>query len=684
MKICLVTTEYPGASPSGGIGTYVKILGDLLKVEHEVTILIVSEQTNLKGIKESKIEFISINEIPNRVFSGGTLPNYKTSLSIFDWLKHQDFDHVNFPDWLGLGFASIQAKEAGIALEQTILSVTLHGISAWTSGQNTFPTLFDLESNKIHYMETFSIGRADLVVSPSEYMKKWILNLGVIPKKQIEVVVNPMTAIGEETKPLGSNQISKIVFLGRIEPRKGIEIFLEALQLLENAKTAEVAFIGRGLFGYSPIKLENLRSKFLSANHFEDMNTSEALAMCNNENTLVVIPSLTENCPYVIQEATFLNLRVLATNVGGIPELIGPANLVEPSAQEISEKMQKFLIDKNSVPKSSSIVDIVKVQDEWLRIFGKDKINSSLKKSHNSSIGVVVAHFNQSHYLRAALASISSQTYSNYSVVVIDDGSSEEIHSREFKAIAKTWKNPKFRFIQQDNHDVGYTRNRGVKELNTEIVCFLDADDIMDVRALEYFVKSISAGADVATTHFSIFLDESKEFNGENSLYGCYEPMGPITNLMWHENVLGGANFAARKEVFEEIGGFNEVRKSNHQDWQFLTRAYLMNKDLRVIPERLLFYRVISGSMARSRSHLQGTFEVIDRFTENASSEIMRGILNELMKEHLDKDSKEDKVQLVASTYRLAQRLRGIALSIAPYGSWRWHFLLPLFRRIVK
>ncbi len=684
MKICLVTTEYPGASPSGGIGTHVKILGDLLKSEHEITVLVVSERTNFKKIKESKIKFISINEIPSRVFSGGTLLNYKTSLSIFDWLKQQDFDHVNFADWLGLGFASIQAKETGIALKQTVLSVTLHGISAWTSGQNSFPKLFDQESNKIHYMETYSVEKADLVISPSEYMKKWILNLGVIPKKQIKVAVNPMTALDLGTQPSGSDQISKIVFLGRIEPRKGIEIFLEALELLENKKNAEVAIIGRSLFGYAPIKLDDLRSKFFSANHFENMNTSEALAMCNNENTLVVIPSLTENCPYVIQEATFLNLRVLSTNVGGIPELIGPANLVEPSAQEISEKIQSFLIDKDSIPKSYSIVDIVSVQDEWLRIFGKDKISSSVEESYNLSIGVVVAHFNQSNYLRAALASIAAQTYSNYNVVVIDDGSSNEMHSKEFQAIARSWKNPKFSFIQQNNHDVGYTRNRGVRELNTKIVCFLDADDLMEPRALEYFVKSISVGADIATTHFSIFLDESKALDIENNSYGSYEPLGPITNLIWHENVLGGANFAARKEVFEDIGGFTEVRKSNHQDWQFLTRAFLMNKDLRVIPERLLFYRVIDDSMARSRSHLQGTFEVIDAFTENASSEVMRGILNELMKDHLDKDSKEDNVQLVASTYRLAQRLRGMALAIAPYGSRRWNFLLPLFRRIVK
>ncbi len=683
MKICLVTTEFPGASPSGGIGTYVKNLGNLLKSEHEVTILVVSEHANLREFNGDEIRFVSINEITSRVFSGGTLLNYKTSLSIFDWVKYQQFDHVNFPDWLGLGFAAIQAKETGIALNQTVLSVTLHGISAWTSEPTPFPRLLEVEANKIHFMETYSIERADQVLSPSEYMKKWINDFGLLTKKQIEVIINPITPEDLSARKLDTSEITKIVFLGRIEPRKGIGLFLEALELLENTKTVEVAIIGRSLFGYSPINFENLRSRFLNVNHFGDLSTAEALEMCKGENTLVVIPSLIENCPYVIQETTSLNLRVLSTNVGGIPELIGSGNLVEPDAGKIRERIQNFLNDKNSVPRSQSIVDIVSNRVKWSSFFRKVIQTSPQPKSPMSKIGVVVAHYNQSNFLSSALNSIASQTYQNYEVVVIDDGSNE-FHSKEFLSIAKDWMNPKFRFIEQENHDVGYTRNRGVRELDVEIVCFLDADDLLEPNALDYFVKSISSGADISTTHFSIFLDDSNPLDGDKYLYGCYEPMGPIVNLLWHENVLGGANFAATKKVFQELGGFTEIRKSNHQDWQFLTKAFLNNKDLRVIPERLLFYRVLGDSMARSRSHIQGTFEVVDRFTENASPEILRGFANELMKSYLIKDEKEEKVQLVASTLRLAQRLRHIALVIAPYGSWRWKTLIPLFRRIVK
>lgn len=683
MKICLVTTEYPGVCPSGGIGTYVYELGNLLKSEHEVTILVVSEHARLKKNQECEIKFVSVNDIKGRIFSGGTLLSYKFSLTVFDWLKEQNFDHINFPDWLGLGFASLQGKETGIAFQQTTISITLHGITAWTMDQDSFPKVLNVEENKVHFMETYSIEKADLVISPSNYMKDWISNLGIRTKHHVKVIYNPLLTPEISINEPSVGNIKRVVFLGRIERRKGIEEFLAALDLLENTQNVEVLFMGRSVFGYSPIDLDSLNKRFLNAEKYENLSTSQALSMLNHENTLVVIPSLIENCPYVIQEVASLNLRVLAANVGGIPELIPSSNLVEPDSESIARRVQGFLLDSNSIPKSYSLISIASSQDQWLEVFREVLPKSLESRNLTPKIGIVVAHYNQSNFLESALLSISTQTYSNFEVIVIDDGSSES-HSKRFESIAINWRSRGFKFIQQENHDVGFTRNRGVKELEVEIVCFLDADDLLDSRALEFFAKAICAGADIATTHFSIFLDESNPVAGDNDLYGCYEPMGPIINAMWQENVLGGANFAVRKDVFQKLGGFTEIRRSNHQDWQLLTKAVLQEIDLRVIPERLLFYRVIPNSMARSRSHLEGTLEVIDRFTENAPAEKMRQVLNELMKNQLTSSIKDEKVQLVSSTFRLAQRLRAIALRFAPYGSWRWKTLLPLFRRIVK
>ena len=685
MKICIVTTEYPSASLSGGIGTYAHTLGQLLKEDNEVTVLIVSEHVNTKPLKHVKgIQFVTINQLNHRDFSGGVAINYKVSLSIFDWLTIQNFDHINFPDWLGLGFASVQAKFTGIAFTKTILSVTLHGMSSWThfTDSSVRPPLSDNQI-KIDYMESYAIQNADIVISPTNYMKNWISEKKIVTKREVIVLTNPIISgsTKEITKTVKSAK--KIIFMGRIEKRKGIELFLEALSDLQHTGEVELIIIGRSLSGYSPIDEAKLQEKFLKFSLYENLTTEQALEICNEDNCLIVIPSLIENCPYVVQELISQNSRILATKVGGIPELLNSENLVEPNASDLQSSMQKFLEDSNSISKASPVIDHKLLSMNWINLF-KNKIDFSVESQFQyRNISVIIAHYNQSKFLEAALDSVARQTYSQFEVIVIDDGS--DLRNRtEFNSIAKKWEGEKFKFLFQENQDVGFTRNRGVKESNSEVICFLDADDLLEETALECFMRAMNSGAEISTSHFAIFLDEHEGIPKSKGLYGAYEPMGPITELMWKENILGGANFAIQKKLFSSLGGFTEVRKSNHQDWQFLTKAVLLGSDLRVIPKRLLNYRVTDDSMARTRSHIQGNCEVIDRYTENAPSETIRELANEMMKAYVYSTTSADKIQFISSTFRLAQRLQKLAVAISPYGSFRWKVLLPLYRRIVK
>jgi GT2 family glycosyltransferase len=445
----------------------------------------------------------------------------------------------------------------------------------------------------------------------------------------------------------------------------------------------ELIIIGRSLSGYSPIDETQLQQKFLKLSLYENFTTEQALEICNGDNCLVVIPSLIENCPYVVQELISQNSRVLATKVGGIPELINSENLVEPNIGDLQHAMQKFIEDSTSISKTSPLIDHKLISMKWINLF-KNKIDFRTESQFKyRDISVIIAHYNQSNFLEAALESVARQTYSQFEVIVIDDGS--DLNNRtEFNLIAKKWESEKFRFLSQENQDVGFTRNRGAKESNFEVICFLDADDLLEETALECFIDAMNSGAEISTSHFAIFLGDSAGTPKSKGLYGAYEPLGPIAALMWKENILGGANFAIRKKLFASLGGFTEVRKSNHQDWQFLTKAVLLGSDLRVIPKRLLNYRVTVDSMARTRSHVQGTYEVIDRYTESAPVETIREVANEIMKAHVYSTTSDDKIQFISSTFRLAQRLQRLAVAVSPYGSIRWKVLLPLYRRIVR
>jgi glycosyltransferase involved in cell wall biosynthesis len=90
----------------------------------------------------------------------------------------------------------------------------------------------------------------------------------------------------------------------------------------------------------------------------------------------------------------------------------------------------------------------------------------------NNKFCVVIPLYNKVPYIKRAIFSILNQTYQNFEIIVIDDGSTDG--SGE---IVSALNNPRIRLIRQKNLGVSAARNRGILESKTEFITFLDADD---------------------------------------------------------------------------------------------------------------------------------------------------------------------------------------------------------------
>jgi len=88
-------------------------------------------------------------------------------------------------------------------------------------------------------------------------------------------------------------------------------------------------------------------------------------------------------------------------------------------------------------------------------------------------ISVVVPLYNKAAFVRRALDSLLAQTVQDFEVVVVDDGSSDE-----GPAIVRAMTDPRIRLVTQENQGAGPARNRGVAEARSDLVAFLDADDL--------------------------------------------------------------------------------------------------------------------------------------------------------------------------------------------------------------
>lgn len=99
-----------------------------------------------------------------------------------------------------------------------------------------------------------------------------------------------------------------------------------------------------------------------------------------------------------------------------------------------------------------------------------------------SSISVIIPLYNKAAYIERTINSVLNQTFSDYEVIIVDDGSSDG----SVDIVLNTFNNSKLRVIQKKNGGPSSARNCGTKEAKSEWVVFLDADDLMLPFCLEY------------------------------------------------------------------------------------------------------------------------------------------------------------------------------------------------------
>jgi glycosyltransferase involved in cell wall biosynthesis len=176
------------------------------------------------------------------------------------------------------------------------------------------------------------IGSPELVISPSQWLLDEHLKRGFFPKAKKEILPNYFF---QEISAVDSNfsgvEFSappapfKILYVGQIEEHKGVELLLESfLEFLQNNKeaAAELLVAGGGsrLEEIRRISLDCQAIKILGRKSEGEVEELMLKADC------LVVPSLCyENSPTVIYEAIRAGLPVLASEIGGIPELIGAA-----------------------------------------------------------------------------------------------------------------------------------------------------------------------------------------------------------------------------------------------------------------------------------------------------------------------------------------------------------------------
>ena len=623
-RICIATWEIEGPSRNAGIGTaYTSMADALRRANYDVTILFLvgwhPPDVNMSDwVRHYQAKGINLIPLP--------MPHTPTiqaawagsvSYHTYVWLKdHQhNFDIIHFPECLGLGFYSLLAKRQGIAFAQTTFVVGTHGPILWVKEGNQ-DYLRNLGELEIDHMERTSVAAADIVVSPSQYLLGWMVQNGWELPRQTFVApyIRPDAATFSDLGlPQEKREIREIVFFGRLELRKGLRLFCDAIDSLcaDGANLDfEISFLGKEtkIYGRSSVGYISDRSKKWSVpwRLISNKYQAGAIEYLRGVGRLAVIASLGDNYPNTVLECVGAGIPFLASNTGGIPEIFASEDnaevCFEPRPEILADRIRAVLAKgASSARPSISFADNEKRWVSWHRnIRTHTKRNQSPANESNSDeepdfplVSVCFPFTTSENKIAATLASLKTQDYPNFEVILVEGGggiSSQTSSSDDWFELEGL----RTKRIRQRSREVGAGRNRAALEAKGTYLFFVDDHTLLlPSSALSAFVRvAQKVDVPIVTSSISFFLGSSGE-SPEDRMEDSRRPfLGGDIATGAYVNCFGSTNALIRRDAFDAVGGFSDEAASSLDDWEFFSKAALLSLQIETIPEVFIWYRV--------------------------------------------------------------------------------------------
>jgi len=393
MKICFPLKTY--FNPQSGINSFTdSIVHNLIFLGHQVHIVAAD---NVKGtVQLSNNLYIHKVVYKKPKFRGDwrierlfpleyLLYSWQISKKLNKIVKEYSIDIIESSNWFETFFYFfIKSVPVVTRLHSSMKKLVKEGI---------FPN--NLRTKSIAALEYFYILMSDGIISPSKSLRLFFYKEYKI-KKEITVIHN---SIDIEKFPHSSEKESNlptVLFVGRLEEMKGIEFLINAIpKVLNELPSTEFVFIGQDLKSlkykmkwseYAKSKIDNQRM------FFKNRLPREELFGFYQKCWILVIPSIYEPFGIVALEAMTCGKPVIATNVGGLPEIIehGRTGILIPprDSSAIADSIIELIKNKNLRKEiSSNSIRLVELKfnakfitDKNLEFY--EKVISSFKNIH--------------------------------------------------------------------------------------------------------------------------------------------------------------------------------------------------------------------------------------------------------------------------------------------------------------
>lgn len=210
-------------------------------------------------------------------------------------------------------------------------------------------------------------------------------------------------------------------------------------------------------------------------------------------------------------------------------------------------------------------------------------------------VSVIIPSYNHGKYIEESVKSVIGQTYNNFELIVIDDGSNDNSVS----ILRELSNNYGFKLVVQNNRGIAATLNRGIKEIaNGKYISYCSSDDILLPNKLEVQVAYMEKNPEVAASSggYITINSEGKEVKKKSFTYSEYN----FKDVFVYGKRIPAPGTMLRKADVLKVGGYNEnLAIDDAVMWLKLTE---LGYTISILPHVLFKYRRHSYNISKNHN----------------------------------------------------------------------------------
>ncbi len=620
-RVAIAVEDIVGPIRNGGIGTTYFYLAKLLaQTGIDVTILYLRGDYCEKESIDHWVRFyrdMGINFVPVKdYFTSQGISSIAArwvspAFNLVEYLKSNSFDIVHCSEWRGSGYLALMLKRTQQAFANTEFIVKCSSPWLWNRIYAKTAIRNVDELVKI-FLEKRSVELGDRVIGGSKHLLRWMISQGYKVDQSRSfvqpnvILTDTLSKLIDKRKfsPSDRVDIEEIVFFGRLEERKGLIHFCDAIDVLYQNEVyrdricdLRITFMGKeGARLHSDSELsvsEYIRKRSANWTNQVQMLTEfqqfEAISYLLENRRLAVMPSEIENSSLAVYECLLCGIPFIASNTGGTSELVAEEYhdevLFDVHPANLALSLENVIINKAIVAEASFSNDVNNQTWRNFHLRHNNLTDNTASREELNTEGlrtlIVIYHKDQGVKLKQTIASIRKQSYTNYKIVVVDDATKDE-QSRFI--LDQYSENDAVEVLIGNYFSAGYAYNIAVSIFGegSDFIFFTrPGNGFADNDSLGQFVTGIASSDSALLTSFYKISDGLGGFKKRIELFECND------YYFYHSNQ-GEIDFIVHYEIFRNSGGFNNDLRGDAVSLGFIRFLNLAGYTSLTMPQFLL------------------------------------------------------------------------------------------------